>query len=584
MKKYLIGFILMFCGSYSFAGKYFEHKKTGDLAFKQFVEQNSLDSFFFNVLQFGRFGQYYEYKTPFSLNGEVIKYYNGMFGLSDGVNEYSYGDISALAGDHSLDPFQLFEGLFSPKYYQNMIPGTVFESMVPELKKVRYLQNQAIEQGYNEDGSYFFLGYAWLANEDKSHFQRPPLTVREMIQETVDYGIIDLIYSVLKSPYDNTNGRLILLREQFDNKFLALNNTAKYSILHLIALHCVRNAAVAYADSQFSDFRRTFQMGLIFNAFADHFLQDAFAAGHIPVIRSRFFGMNNKGVHDYYCRNGLSVHNKNGTTWRTYGDDYYDNNNGETFTHAIEACRESINDLWKCFNSADMRSYAAKLAYYKAHIKDDPGIDEPDAPLSLLMQLSRKQIDIASLPDIIDKNTPGCFTGLQFTPIPLSPEDYDKIPMKYSKNGFFVHAGGTGYYKDDVAYTGWTAGLGWGIDITDYKKNNRRNLYRCQRKNRETANWAGLDLFHYSHYQTNDRVPVYTISAGPQFIRLDRWFAGANLGWLRISRCSYFLFRPAIGYELRQLSSSWAPSLKLFYEVCKTQDKVGLSLSIRFYR
>jgi hypothetical protein len=64
---------------------------------------------------------------------------------------------------------------------------------------------------------------------------------------------------------------------------------------------------------------------LVRNAFADHFLTDAFASGHLRVPRDTLVGlpgaMPSRKMHDEENVQGLWVQNASGFVWRCYGDD-----------------------------------------------------------------------------------------------------------------------------------------------------------------------------------------------------------------------------------------------------------------------
>jgi hypothetical protein len=70
---------------------------------------------------------------------------------------------------------------------------------------------------------------------------------------------------------------------------------------------------------------RSYDDALIANAFADHFLSDAFASGHLRVPRDGLKGIlgvpASRSMHDEENTNGLWVQDLTGNVWRAYGDD-----------------------------------------------------------------------------------------------------------------------------------------------------------------------------------------------------------------------------------------------------------------------
>jgi hypothetical protein len=74
---------------------------------------------------------------------------------------------------------------------------------------------------------------------------------------------------------------------------------------------------------------RDLERALVRNAFADHFLTDAFASGHLRVartaegglVRKIFQGAQAMRAHGAENKSGLWVQNGRGLVWRAYGDD-----------------------------------------------------------------------------------------------------------------------------------------------------------------------------------------------------------------------------------------------------------------------
>ncbi|TQN42896.1 uncharacterized protein DUF4157 [Blastococcus colisei] len=119
------------------------------------------------------------------------------------------------------------------------------------------------------------------------------------------------------------------------------------------------------------------------NGFADHFLTDAFAAGHIVTPRqellteysTRFLGVVPVGGvlqcanvpslawHDLDNMLGVEVDNVQGARWRTYGDDYADEDRAPggrtlspTMEHVVAATTESIRQMWRAAKGSRVSS------------------------------------------------------------------------------------------------------------------------------------------------------------------------------------------------------------------------------------
>jgi hypothetical protein len=89
---------------------------------------------------------------------------------------------------------------------------------------------------------------------------------------------------------------------------------------HMRALEHAREAASMSGMEMFAGFERAF----FESAYADHFLQDGFAAGHMGFNRSASSGAAAYEFHNMWNERGRIVHNRNGETWTTHGDNLLD--------------------------------------------------------------------------------------------------------------------------------------------------------------------------------------------------------------------------------------------------------------------
>src|SRR5262249_12471780 len=86
------------------------------------------------------------------------------------------------------------------------------------------------------------------------------------------------------------------------------------------------------------------------NAFADHFLHDSFAAGHMGVNRPPSSAAAPQAFHDDRNTEGRNVRSRSGDSWRTYGDGHLDDKeNEDSRRHVIAAATLSIRDLLLTF-------------------------------------------------------------------------------------------------------------------------------------------------------------------------------------------------------------------------------------------
>ena len=89
---------------------------------------------------------------------------------------------------------------------------------------------------------------------------------------------------------------------------------------HERAVELAREAAGMSGLEMFAGFERAF----FESAFGDHFLQDGFAAGHMGFNRSASSAAAAYAFHNDWNKRGRTVHNRNGDTWVTLGDNLLD--------------------------------------------------------------------------------------------------------------------------------------------------------------------------------------------------------------------------------------------------------------------
>ncbi|KAF8330643.1 hypothetical protein F5887DRAFT_974995 [Amanita rubescens] len=120
--------------------------------------------------------------------------------------------------------------------------------------------------------------------------------------------------------------------------------------------HTVYNAghATALQKAVHGDLKGAYAM----NAFADHFLEDSFSAGHLRTPRRHLHSKDRtadicaKYMHDEDNAIGLNVTNPNGDKWMAYGDkralDEVDKKNLDLCVQAVQA---SADEIYKAFST-----------------------------------------------------------------------------------------------------------------------------------------------------------------------------------------------------------------------------------------
>jgi hypothetical protein len=131
---------------------------------------------------------------------------------------------------------------------------------------------------------------------------------------------------------------------------LALENSAHFNPMsteswreyHQDALREALAAARAEGLPRFDHWEQALRE----NAFADHMLQDSFAAGHMGFNRRASSAAAAKAFHDHWNARGRVVTDRGGDTWTTYGDGKLDDPaNAAGRRHVITAATLSVRDL-----------------------------------------------------------------------------------------------------------------------------------------------------------------------------------------------------------------------------------------------
>lgn len=294
---------------------YGEHKLIGDRAFYRLMQTIKNEPGTAMLLQ------YLEALT--SLQGSN---YN-LTGLSaPGALPVTYGTINGLAGDHQSDPVLLEAQLKDS--------GSIIQKIISLHQK--YLDKGMMAAPDGELVS-LDLNYALAATGNLSHFYAYGKTFPDHLKNFDSDKIREATDWSKLAAFTKSLGHTNAIR--------------MYVSLHLVALTLAemsgRKARQGDAGGP-----ALLQSAIFINAFADHFLEDAFSAGHLIVNRTVAESFtNNKALHDFYCENGTTVVNRKGEIWYTYGDGKFDENTtaGE---RAIAAVTLSIQDLFTAFSKA----------------------------------------------------------------------------------------------------------------------------------------------------------------------------------------------------------------------------------------
>lgn len=311
------------------AYNYGEHKLIGDAAFLRFI-QSLPDNSKAQLLR------YLDIRSD-----DKGHYYFGTFCGPD-QSLISYGVLNGLSGDHERNPLLLEEQL----HYQHSV-----------MERIIRLHDHYIEMGYTAapDGklSKLDFSYALKAAVNLSHFYEYRKSFPEQLRH-----------------FSKKSIRLCEKPSLVDSIFTKLGRTNAinmYVTLHVLAIDLAEQSGLLLQQNETAA-RQLFFYAMLFNAFADHFLEDAFSAGHLVVNRTVFESItNNKSLHDFYSANGCTVVNRKGEIWHAYGDGQFNNPQHSwrsdstltgirytTFTpeaeriiHAVQLSLQDLNDAFQ---------------------------------------------------------------------------------------------------------------------------------------------------------------------------------------------------------------------------------------------
>lgn len=116
------------------------------------------------------------------------------------------------------------------------------------------------------------------------------------------------------------------------------------------------------------------RLAYAYEAYADHFLTDLFASGHLRTLRKEIVNWCyytppdvssylTKVMHDEDNKNGLWMTNMKGERWKTYGDNHlFINDNSDSMKKAVEVMQSSANQIFEVYNGINNIEYSMQLA------------------------------------------------------------------------------------------------------------------------------------------------------------------------------------------------------------------------------
>lgn len=516
------------------AGLFGEHKYMGDVAFKNYLEKHpEIRAMLTKDMQMAIFGEGIQYPADITNPDVLYTRYKGQVAIFKHVPrvgpEYgiSYGDLTGLSGDHGKDVMDIEKGLVLVSSIYK--PG--YDNGITKMNKLQQLvlsrlegHHKSISEG-GKGASASGIADIRLASEDLSHFYIADLPdLREHLRRGLTEDLLDTI--------KKSQGKFYKLKGTMEKVYLDANAVSKYAILHGLALYLARQSGIQASRSDPSALP-LMKAAILYNAFADHFLQDAFAAGHLPVVRNSDRSGDNNGQHDYFNRTGIEVRNKKGETWTTYGDDFYEE---VTYTHAIAANEVSIGEMFDEFLKAKAKGIKA--------------------PLDVLTRITnkRKQPGHSALDQYYCDTLLDAFGAYDLIPLPVGPDFSNTHPFGNSRIGAYW---GASIYGGAIAASATTAGpqnamyggtlkLGAGYNVV--KLTDRSD------KTHESKCWVGVNA--NAGYFMSKNVQLATAGIGVESVLWDKCYLAINSGPVWENGCRLGV-RPALGYELKKVKRDY---------------------------
>lgn len=349
---FLVGILItLSCYAWDFA----EHRKIGDRALALipsylvekgiFPDEATADSTLLALLNMSHLPESHAY----AINE-----------LTQLPNIVTYGTLCGLAGDHVANPLLLETGL-----------QTRFSKTNRTLALETKAMNEFLTDAPNSELLNINLSYGLLAIKDLSHFYAYGKSMNEHLK-MIDATLIKR----LQKPSE--------VQEVF-KKLNHLPSLSKYFCIHIFAIYLAQEAGKEMRKGNNTTASDLMFYASLYEAFSEHFLQDAFASGHQMVRRglSASAFSNNKSLHDFYNTIPVKTANMKGEVWSSYGDKRLNQNMEEfndaedyrdirimekspyklpkgdsyeretrVFYQVVTATRESIYEVWKGYHDA----------------------------------------------------------------------------------------------------------------------------------------------------------------------------------------------------------------------------------------
>ncbi|KAL1685909.1 fungal fucose-specific lectin-domain-containing protein [Schizophyllum commune] len=174
--------------------------------------------------------------------------------------------------------------------------------------------------------------------------------------------------------------------------------------------HAAYNAghALALEAAAFGELDKAYTL----NAFADHYLEDSFSAGHLRTPRRILHSTLNpfadfcaKHMHDEDCAIGLQVKNRAGDSWTCYGDKRaLDEVAADNIHRTVAAVQASANEVYTAYKTGKVIPAEQYAAWEIAPTLDSALGAQSLAPLFRYTDATQKTVEVRT--DVKDRHHP----------------------------------------------------------------------------------------------------------------------------------------------------------------------------------
>lgn len=340
LRTIVMGLALLLSGGVTEAYNYQEHKDIGNAAFTAALRRMVANGVVTDSLTLTTWLAQYAQMAYDTQSGRWF-----FPDLSHAPNMITYGELNALSGDHSENPLQLQDRL-----------------------RFKYSDLNRVIQVQNDYGNRFYSNAPNKELFDLDHTYGFFAIIHYLHFYAYGQGLTYHVSGVKKSLV-----KALQTPAEVERVFAHLNKSnalEAYVTLHALALHLAQQLGASARAGNVADARSQFYYALLYNAYADHFAEDASAAGHTMVRRSFISSVtNNKAMHDFFNKAGLQVMNLAGETWVANGDNDLNASDklwreDQSYTrisdpvitpkyeHVIRAVTQSVYELFTAFAQA----------------------------------------------------------------------------------------------------------------------------------------------------------------------------------------------------------------------------------------